>query len=94
MFLVRVFEPPLMVFRCHVSCVPLGCRIQAALVFPFPLKTPRISPRRRLCPRYSLSSKLLQVFLSFLPLLLVLQPWKKESLADGILSWIVEFLLC
>jgi hypothetical protein len=37
---------------------------------------------------------LLQVFLSFLPLLLVLQPWKKESLADGILSWIVEFLLC
>jgi hypothetical protein len=37
---------------------------------------------------------LLQVFLSCLPLLLVLEPWKKENLAYGILSWIVEFFLC
>lgn len=81
-------------FDVMFLCVPLGCRIQAALVFFLPLKTPRISRPRRLFPRYSLSSKLLQVYLSFLPLLLVLEPWKKESLANGILSSTVEFFLC
>ncbi len=93
-FLFVSLSPLRWSFDVMFLCVPLGCRIQAALVLFLSLKTPRISRRRRLCPRYSLSSKLLQVFLSCLPLLLVLEPWKKENLAYGILSWIVEFFLC